>query len=184
MPVRLVDEGLRDPNRPAEYFFGQNIGLYGAQGNFGTNSDILYTRVRIPQGFTVIDMRTYIEDVPSPGGAKTIRMGIYNQADPDDPSLGPGTRVAQTASISISGADDLSFKTAPLESNYAIPLTNWYWLALISTHAAVTFRGTSVAPANFWSSQEESGTSDTLPATASGANVESAIIYIAAVCDF
>ncbi len=184
MAVKLIDEGVNDSNAPLERFLGSNLLLYGAAGNFGSDSDIQYVRIRLSSADKVVSMRTWITDVPTAGGSpKTIRMGLYDQTDPVDPTLEPNARVAQTAAITITTADGLKFNTTALVAEYQVPVTGWYWVALISSHASVEFRATGVFPGVFVPIREESGTGDTLPATATPSTVETAAIYVAGVVE-
>jgi hypothetical protein len=182
MTARISNEGSVDPNAPLERFLGQNILLYGLNGNFDSNNTICYARVRLPAGAIVASMRTYVGALGGgPAASKFIRMGIYDQTDPEDSTLGPNSRIAQTASISLVGGD-MQYHTEALEvGDYVVPITGFYWLALISTHSSVDFRSTDNAPPGFWPVQEEDGSGGNLPATAAASAVETAVMYISAV---
>ncbi|MHA2063658.1 MAG: hypothetical protein ACXABY_04660 [Candidatus Thorarchaeota archaeon] len=182
MTVRITDEGSTDPNAPLERFLGQNLLLYGLNGNFQSNDDICYARIRLPEGAVVTSMRTYVGALGGgPGSGKNIRMGIYDQSDIEDATLGPDSRVAQTALIPLAGLD-MQYHTVALEGgDYTVPKTGWYWLALTSTSASTDFRSTNTAPAGFWPVQEESGSNGDLPTSASASAIETAVMYVAAV---
>lgn len=184
MTVQQTDQGLQDPNAPLERFLGQDLLLYGQIGNFDSNNEIQYARVRLSDMHTVESMKTWISAVPSAGGGgKAIRMGLYDQVDVTNPTQGPNNKVAQTASRVVSSSDNNTFVTEALETAYKVPETGFYWIALISTHASVDFTACGVTPPGFWPVKEESGSGDLLPASATGVNAETSVIYVAAVME-
>jgi hypothetical protein len=162
-------------------FFGGLRALYHFQGNFGSNDTIGYYRVILEGGKRITQMRTFVEALGGgPGSGKNIRMGIYTQTDPMDPTLSPNAKVAETAEKNLAGVSS-EFVTEPLLANYTPPVTGWYWLAIACESAGITFRATGPYPAGFEAAQEESTTGTTLPATAASAELETAALYVGAV---
>lgn len=179
----VFPQPIVDPAAPRERLYGDLRALHHFQFNFAGNSTVGYYRVLLHGGQQISNMRTFVEALGGgPASGKNIRMGIYDQTDLMDDTLGPNAKVAETASTNLGGAAG-TFVTAALTSPFTPPVTGWYWLALACQNAGVTFRGTGAYPAGFAKIREESTTNDNLPATAAGSELESAALYVAAVED-
>jgi len=163
---------------PGELMFGTLLD-YPAAGNV-TSGTVFFLRLKISAGVVIANMRTFVDS----GGtvSRAVRMGIYSQTDPADPTGVPVTRVAQTASTTTE-ADNGLFKTEPLSGgNYTILSTGFYWLAVVSDSTSLKFAVSAVARADFLPVRQEAGTGTVLPATTGTlTNPVSSVLYLAAV---
>jgi hypothetical protein len=163
---------------PKSHFLGSSLLLYGSTGG-NTSGEIQYTRIWLVSGTVLSSMETYIAAGGS--GARSVRYGIYSQADPLNQAGIPLTRVAQTAAASTSGANGMFFNL-PLLSSYTVIATGYYWLAKIQDSSAISFVTTASIPAGFLPVRRESGSTTVLPATAGTlTNPTSAVIFLAGV---
>lgn len=162
---------------PNEHFLGQSLLHYPESGRV-SKEEVQYTRVWMTAGLALDRMRVYVDSGAS--GSRYVRMGLYNQSNPLNSDLGPNSRVAETAS----GAPttNQTFYTANLTSSYTVPTTGYYWLAMITDSRLLRFAMTAVHRANFLPVRRESSTGTVLPTTTGTlANVESSVVYVAAL---
>jgi len=153
---------------------------YPKSASFGAASDIQYVRV-----FLVEDAEydSFVVFVTNRVASVDIRLGIYSQTDPSDIDLDPNSKVAETNVRTILAADEGTFVEVALTSSYTVPTSGYYWFAMIydGTPNSVSFATSETFPADYLPRREESGSGDTLPATASGlTNPASAVILVAA----
>ncbi len=176
-----------DPNvissaqeRPRRIFLG-SLTDYPAQGSFSPSSVIQYIQLWLVQGTVIEALETFIDGGGSSGS--DIRLGVYDQADPDNENGIPVDKLAQTAARTLVGGDDGTYVALPLESgDLTISTTGYYWLALITDGSTPKFAVTSTFRANFLPRREESSTNVDLPATAGTlSNPSSAAVYAAVV---
>lgn len=162
---------------PNELMYGTLLD-YPFAGNT-TAGGIQYIRLELHKG-TVSSMRTFIDSGGT--GSRNIRMGIYDQVDPESEAGIPNNRVAQTNSVGTAGANGSFITEALIGGDYTVPVTGFYWLAIISDATPLKFAVTATHRADFLSVRHESGTGTTLPATAGTlSNPVNALIYLAAI---
>lgn len=164
---------------PGEHFLGGLLD-YGAAGGT-TVGEVQYCQIYLSAATAITSMRTYIDS----GGAtgRNVRMGIYSQTTPSDKNGVPVTRVAQTNSTTTNGTNG-TFLTAALTSSYVVPISGYYWTAIVTDNASNLKLAVSptVYRAGYLPVRRESGTGTNLPATAGTlTNPSSAIVYVAAV---
>lgn len=153
---------------------------YPKSASFAAASDIQYVRVYLIKDEEYDSLIVFITSRVS---SADIRLGIYSQTDPGDIDLEPNSKVAETSVRTILVADEGTFVEIALTSNYTVPASGYYWLAMIydGTPNAVSFATSETFPANYLPRREESGSGNTLPATASGlTDPASAVIFVAA----
>lgn len=130
------------------------------------DEEIQYTRVLLNKGVTISSMRTAFTTFV--GADAFLRMGIYDQTDPTDPSLEPNAKVTETDLQTISGVGTVD---ASLVAAYEVPTTGFYWLAwVLNTPGGLKQVASSGSvPADLLPVRFEAGAgSAALPATASG----------------
>jgi len=163
---------------PGELMFGTLLD-YPSAGNVSAGT-VFFLRLKISAGVVLANMRTFIDS----GGtaSRNLRMGIYDQTDPADPTLGPNARVTQTDPDDTAG-DSGTFKTMPLlGGDYTVPVTGFYWLAIVSDSTSLKFAVSAAVRANFLPVRQETSTGTTLPATTGVlTNPVSSVLYLAAV---
>lgn len=144
-----------------------------------TVGEVQYVRLFLGAGTEIENMRCFLDS----GGtaARNFRAGIYDQTDPEDETLEPDTRVAQTA-VTDTDFVNGTFITAPLLANYTVTVTGFYWFAFVSDSSAPKFAATPVCRAGFLPVRREAGAGTTLPAsTGVLTNPASAVIYCSGV---
>jgi hypothetical protein len=164
---------------PGEHFLGSLMDYGGAGGV--TAGEVQYTKTFLTGGTIITAMRCYVDTGGS--ASRFVRMGVYSQADPTNPSSVPATRVAQTNSEATTGADG-AFFTKALTASYTVPVTGYYWVAFITNNAAALKFSVSpgVYRTGFLPVRRESSTGTTLPATVGTiTNPSSALVYCSAV---
>lgn len=163
---------------PGEVIFGGTRLLYSGTGS-ATSNEIQYARVFLTAGLTYDRARVFVTS--GDNASRHIRLGLYTQTDPGDADGVPVTRVAQTAEAGTI----LGYNTVSFSSPYTVSVTGYYWIAFVTDSNSVKFAITaSTFPANFISTDRESTTGTTLPATASSlTNPSSAVAYVGVLED-
>jgi len=162
---------------PGETFLGTLLD-YPASGG-ATAGEVQYVRVWMVAQTTFTSMRVFVDAGGT--GARSVRMGIYDQATPTSTTGVPRDLVRATNAGSTA-ADNGLFKTLALTSNYVVPATGYYWLACVQDSASLKLAVTAAIRADFVYVRRESGTGTNLPATAGGlSNPVSALIYVSAI---
>jgi hypothetical protein len=176
--VAVDDEsGASAAERPESTFLGSLLD-YPAQGSFSGADEIQYTRIYLYKDSVISSMECFLEALPGVGS--DIRMGIYNQVDPEDADSIPNVKVAETALYSLLVGDVGSFVNRPLVSSYLVPSTGYYWIAFTGDSGSTKYAASLTFRADFLPRYEESGTG-TLPTTASAlSNNQGAALYAAA----
>lgn len=128
------------------------------------DDEIQYVRVALSESLTIASMRTVFTNFTGPGA--NLRMGIYDQTDVTNPSLGPNNKVAETAiqAIGAAGVFDVVLGAA-----YPVTTTGYYWLAWVLDYTGGNKRVSSsgAVPASFLPIRYEVGAGGAaLPATA------------------
>lgn len=184
--LEVSADGVLSPNadlstvrdNPGEHL-PLGFGFYRDRNNFDVASEVQYARVWLTQGRNIDRMRTFVDA----GGAvgRDVRMGIYGQTNPLNAAGVPRNRVAQTGPMTTGGADG-TFLTGVLTAVYTVPLTGYYWVAIITNSVVVDWATTKDFPADFAPVRREAGVGVTLPPTAGAlTNPRSAVAYCAAV---
>jgi hypothetical protein len=110
-------------------------------------------------------------------------MGIYDQTDPSDASLGPNDKVAETGVVNVSGTTN-TLVYAAFPSVYTVPTTGFFWLAIIQDSNAITYNVAPGIHSGYLNAAFESGAGTTLPATAGGTtNPAGPLVYVAGAED-
>jgi len=163
---------------PGEVMYGTLLD-YPAAGNV-TSSTVFYIRLKLGAGLVLQGMRTFIDSGGT--GGRHLRMGIYNQLDPSSISGEPYTKQTETIEVATNGLNG-SFTTLSFTGgNYTIPVTGYYWFAIISDSTSLKFAVTAPVRANFLPKREEVSTGTVLPATAvTLSNPVSSVIYLAGI---
>jgi hypothetical protein len=141
--------------------------------------EIQYVRVSLVGGTIFSGMQTFLDGGGNP--SRNIRFALYDQADPDDDSLGPSTRLTQTAQIPTTGNGFIGANF--IGGNYTIVATGFYWLAVVQDSPVISYAVTDSVRANFLPvAREDPGSTADLPATAGiTTNPVSALIFVALV---
>jgi len=167
---------------PGEHALGTVLN-YQKTGSYSA-SKIQYTRVWLVEGLTMDRMACYV--VSGANGARDLRMGVYEQADPLDPVGAPTNRVAQTNAFApaVNGWARPQLTNAPTGGSGTPvtwePSTGYYWAAFITDETALQFEVSDPYPAGFATVWRETGAGVTLPAAAGTlTNPTSAIGYVA-----
>ncbi len=161
------------------YALGRLIDYTGAQGSPQAAFEVQYTRVWLVAGTDLVTMRTFITG--GANGARRIRMGVYDQADPTDPTDVPQNLVADTGNntppAAFTGKRDVT-----LSALYTVPASGWYWLALQVESGALVFLLSDTWRADSAPRREENPGSLGLPAGAGATtSPQSAALYCAAM---
>lgn len=158
--------------------------LYGTlldyPGSASTSSgNIQYIRLRITAGTVITLMRTYITG--GNNNNREIRMGIYDQTDPLDPDLGPNNKLAQTASAGTGGLNNSFLELAFEGGDVTIPVTGYYWLAIVMDNNSLKIAVTASLRADFVPKRTEFTSNNALPSTAGGlSNPAGSLGFVAA----
>ena len=164
--------------REKRLFFGE-LSAYPNKGKSSSASEIQYMQIWILENTEISTMETFIVQGAA---SNNIRMGIYDQATPADLNGIPVDRVAQTNSKLLVGGDNGTFVTEALISNFTIPTTGYYWMALIVDSLTPQFAVTPSFRADYLPRREEVGTGTVLPAIAGTlTNPVSSAIYCAGI---
>jgi parallel beta-helix repeat protein len=150
---------------------------YPASGG-SSSGEVQYTRVWMFAQTVLDGLQCFLDT----GGnaSRDVRFGIYDQVTPTDPAGVPNNLVASTLADDT-GGDDGTFKTISLTSNYTVPVTGYYWLAIVQDSTVPKFAVSVNFRANYLPVYREDGSNTDLPATASNlSNPVSALIYVAA----
>lgn len=163
---------------PGLFFLGSILD-YSIEGG-QTAGEIQYARSFLLAGLTISAIQVFIGS----GGtvSRELRVGLYNQTDPEDIFGIPVTRVAQSLSTTTETANGTFFEV-PFTSPYLVTVSGYYWIAVISDSASLKFVVTpTVYRENYPPVRREVSTGTTLPATAGVlTNPASAITFAAAV---
>jgi hypothetical protein len=164
---------------PKEHFFG-NLLHYPSSGALVVNI-IQYIRVWFTAGLQFGSLRVFQNIGGNP--VNSFRMGIYDQTDSTDETLSPNSRVAQTALTVSSAVDDGTFVDVALGSTYTVPVTGYYWLAIVQTNSNLKFAVSALNRAGYLPRREQIGPGGgALPVTPSGlSNPVSSLIYMSAL---
>ena len=111
MEVPESDSSQSSLQHPGEWFAEL---AYQAEGAPDSAEEIQYIRVPLRAGTTFNNMRYF---QASGGGSDNIRMGIYDQTDVTDGTLGPNDLVASTVATATAGM----ISDSSLTSRYPIP---------------------------------------------------------------
>jgi hypothetical protein len=165
---------------PKEHFLDQNLLDYGEVGAHPLGSQtIQYTRVWLTAGLMLDRIRIFIDS----GGSNNryVRAGLYSQTDVLDASLGPSSRLEQSAQLGTGGAT--GYRDLMLGSTVTITTTGYYWIALVASSTSIKFTLTgTVYRADLLPRRSEDTSGTTLPATASGlTNPQADVAYASAV---
>lgn len=164
---------------PNEAMFGTLLD-YPFAGSGSAAGEIQYVRIFLLAGQTLTDMRTFLDSGGSP--SRLIRMGVYDQTDPADFTLGPNARLAQTAATTTGPGLNGTFLTFPfLTGNLSIATSGFYWLALVQDSPVISYAVTATHRADFIPVRRETpGVTADLPAVAGPTtNPVSALAYLA-----
>lgn len=159
---------------PNEIMFGTLLD-YPAQGSSAAG-EIQYIRLRLIGGTSFSGMKTFLDSGGS--ASRYIRFGIYDQTDPDDDTLGPDTRLVQTAQTATGGDGYIS--ASFIGGDYTIPSTGFYWIAIVQDSTVINYAVTGSNRADFLPvRREDPGATADLPATAGTlTNPVSALIFV------
>jgi hypothetical protein len=152
---------------------------YRVSGSFSAN-EVQYTQVYLLVDQVIEAFRFFIDRTT--GGTKQIRMGLYDQADPDDVDGVPQNRLVQTGLVNASAED--VFTTETLGSPLTITTSGYYWIAVVRSSGGGQFQiqQTDSYPADFLPVRRQSTASTALPASASGlSNPASAVVLAIAL---
>ncbi|MDX1643435.1 MAG: hypothetical protein R3244_03650 [Thermoanaerobaculia bacterium] len=168
---------IDNTDSPGLYFLGSILDYSSAAGP--PSGEVQYTRVFLLAGLTINAIEVFVDSGGSAG--REIRLGIYDQATPDSPAGVPSTRVAQSASTPTGGADG-TYLVLPMTTPYVVPVTGFYWLALVVNNSALKLVTTpAVYRENYPPVRRQTVAGTALPASASGlSNPQSAIAFVAA----
>ena len=139
--------------------------------------DVQYLRLRLQIDQIVTGSRTFFDTGTSP--ARNVRMGLYDQADPEDPTGVPVNRLRQTASLVSSVYGDGAFAEASwVGGNYVVPITGYYWIAIVQDSASLKIPVSAVMRADFLPVYREASAGTTLPATVGAiSNPASSVLF-------
>lgn len=168
---------------PGELMYGTRLDYANAQGSSSAGR-VQYVRVRLAAGVTIKGMQTFVVNA-APGAAKNIRFGIYSQTDPINATLGPNTKVRETAAVNVAGTTNSVVYQAFTAGNYVVPQTGYYWLAIVQDSASITYAvAPSIHPGFLNAAFESPGVTAVLPATSGvTTNPANALLYVAGVED-
>ena len=150
------------PGNPQRFMLGTPQD-YDGSGGFNGDADIQFVQVYLGAGETVASMFVFQRN----HGSGKYRLGIYGQTTPADYGGIPVSRLAQTALHDAVAGDDDSVVTMNLESNWDVPASGYYWLALTATKTATKFQVSPSYPGNYLDKrlQVGGGTGGSLPST-------------------
>jgi hypothetical protein len=164
---------------PGTLMFGTLLDYPSAGG--ASAGEVQYVRLRLPAGLDLKGMVTFIESGGSPN--VFVRMGLYDQVDPADQNGDPNNRVAQTLAVSTQGTANV-FVSLPFDGgNYVVPVTGFYWLAIVTDSPNLKFAVSATHRSNFLPVRHETqpGQVSTLPSVSTNpTNPVSAVVYVAA----
>lgn len=175
---------------PRTHFFGTLLDYPSAGGH--ADGEIQYTRLFLIAGMIIDQMMTFIAGGGT--GTRFVRLGLYDQTDPQDPTLGPDARIAQTDSEDTLGDND-TFKNmdltdavtggSGLATTWTVPVSGFYWLAVIQDSSVIDFAVTAVAyRVDFLPRREEDvGTGTTLPASVGAVTNPTSAVALVAVLE-
>lgn len=163
---------------PLEHFYGRSMFDYTGTGVVDRN-EVQYSRVWLSSGLVIDRLQVFVDS----GGtaARHLRVGIYDQADPENISGTPNAKLAESAEGDTNVADG-SYLPLNLGSVLTIATTGYYWLAVAFDSPAINLAISGSVPANFLPVRREATTDTTLPATVGTlTNPSSPVIYVAAL---
>ena len=162
---------------PGTSFLG-SLPDYPYQAGVSGAFDIQYTRVWLFKDAVMESMETFLVST----SAQDLRFALYSQTVPADSSLGPSTKVAETAVIPVTSANDGSYVGGFLSSSYTIPTTGYYWLAFLCSSTSPKFAASVTFRADYLPRREESNATATFPVTTGTlTNPTSACLFVAIV---
>jgi len=169
--------GTTGKDTPNESLYGTLLD-YPASGG-STSGEIQYIRIWLQSQTVYSSIRCFIDSGGTAG--RSVRCALYNQATPLNKNGIPNTRVAVT-NPSLTTTDNGLFKTLPLTANYTVPVTGYYWIALVANSASLKFAVSVTFRASYLPVRRESGSGTNLPTTAGTlSNPVSSLIYVSVV---
>jgi len=169
---------IDNTDSPGLYLLGTSLG-YSIAGGL-PSGEIQYTRIFLLAGLQISAVEVFVD---SGGNAnRSIRVGLYDQADPGDTQGDPVNRLAQSNSTPTGGVPDGTYFSLPLTSTYTVPESGFYWVAIVVDSASLKLIVTgAVYRENYAPVRRQSVAGATLPATAGSlTNPASAIAFAAA----
>lgn len=146
---------------PGQLLYGTLLD-YPFSGGYA-KGEIQYVRLSLVSGLVTAGGTTFVDS----GGSisRNIRIGLYDQTDPEDPTLGPNNRVVQTAQTVTTGGGFIEADW--LGGDYTVPTRGFYWLAIVNDSTTLKFAVTASIRANFIPvARETPGSTADLPTTA------------------
>ena len=138
---------------------------YSEELSIDSSSEIQYMQIYLTDPVSFSDLEVYLTKYAS---SNNIRLGIYDQTDPDDPDGEPDNRIARTDSYTLQSGDESNFVTRPLQAQLDIMVTGYYWFAFICSKTNTEFAATPNYPAGFLPRRIQSSSGANLPASAGG----------------